>query len=78
MSKAWPTSLAPDRAEEMVDYQLVIGLGESVREKIGRLPFHTTLLVWPLDGVDDPENVYRQLTPRIRELMDRLRGEQAS
>ena len=31
-----------------------------------------------IDTSTSPELVYRQLTPHVRELMDRLRGEQAS
>ncbi len=77
LTRAWPAALATLR-DELGDYQLVVGLSADVRERIGRLPFHTTLLVWPLDAAAGPESVYRQLTPRIRELMERLRGEQAS
>ncbi len=77
LGKAWPTPL-PTLREQLDDYQLVVGIGADAREKIGRVPFHTTVLVWKLDTNAGPEAVYRQLTPRIRELMERLRGEQAS
>jgi hypothetical protein len=42
------------------------------------VPFHTIVLAWELDPAAGPEAVYRELTPRIRDLMERLRGEQAS
>ncbi len=77
LAKAWPTPLTTLR-EQLDDYQLVVGIGADARERIGRVPFHTTVLVWKLDTNAGPEAVYRQLTPRIRELMERLRGEQAS
>ena len=77
LAKAWPTPLSTLH-ELFDDYHIVIGFGREARERVGRLPFHTTMLVWDVDPAADPEVVYRQLTPRIRELMERLRGEQAS
>jgi phosphate transport system protein len=77
LSKSWPTPLST-LVDQLDDYQLVVGLGEGAREKIGKVPFHTTVLVWPLDSSGGPEAVYRQLAPRVRELMELLRGEQAS
>lgn len=77
LGKAWPTPLSTMQ-DQLDDYQLVIGLGEGSRESIGRVPFHTTVLVWPFDTAAGPEQVYRQLAPRVRELMELLRGEQAS
>jgi phosphate transport system protein len=77
LAKAWPTPLSTLR-EQLDDYQLVVGIGADARERIGKVPFHTTVLVWNLDTQAGPEAVYRQLTPRVRELMERLRGEQAS
>ena len=77
MSRAWPTPVATIE-NHLGDYDLIVGLDPTVRERLGRLPFHTTLLIWRLDCQADPESVYRQLSPSIRELMERLRGEQAS
>lgn len=76
LSKAWPTDLKT-RAEQLDDFDLVVCLTQATREKLPRLPFHTTALTWEIDTDNSPELVYRQLTPQIRELMDRLRGEQA-
>ena len=75
--KAWPTPLA-SLSEQMDEFHLVVGLLRDAREHTGRLPFHTTMLVWDIDTSAGPESVYRQITPRIRELMEILRGEQAS
>lgn len=77
LAKAWPTPLS-SLQPQFDDYHLVIGFGKEARERVGKLPFHTTMLTWDVDGNAGPEGVYRQLTPRIRELMERLRGEQAS
>lgn len=77
LGKAWPTSLATLR-DQLDEYHLVIGLGKQVREHIGKVPFHTTVLAWDIDASAGPEAVYRQLTPMVRNLMERLRGDQAS
>ena len=77
LAHAWPTPLSTLR-DQLDDYQLVVGIGKDARERIGKVPFHTVVLVWTLDVQSGPEAVYRQLTPQIRELMERLRGEQAS
>ncbi|MBX3464432.1 MAG: hypothetical protein KF830_14780 [Planctomycetes bacterium] len=77
LSKSWPTPLA-SLQDQLDSYQLVIGLGADARARIGKVPFHTTVLVWPIDDTGGPEAVYRQLAPRVRELMELLRGEQAS
>lgn len=77
LQKAWPTPLSTLQPQ-FDDYHLIIGFGGKAREQIGKVPFHTTVLIWDVDVAAEPEAVYRQLTPRIRELMERLRGEQAS
>ena len=77
LGKAWPTPLSTLH-DQLDEYQLVIGIGTGARERIGRVPFHTTVVEWPIDAPGDPEKVYRQIAPRVRELMELLRGEQAS
>ena len=76
LSKAWPTDLKT-RVEQFDDFDLVVCLNKQTFEHLPRLPFHTTALCWDVDTSNSPELVYREITPRIRELMDRLRGEQA-
>lgn len=77
LSKSWPTALE-SRREQLDQYDLVIALGPDSAKNLPRLPFHTTALQWDLEVNAAPEEIYRQLTPRIRELMEQLRGEQAS
>jgi phosphate transport system protein len=77
LTKAWPTALATLQPQ-FDDYHLIVGLGRDCRAHVGKVPFHTVMMTWDLDPAAEPEVVYRQLTPRIRELMEQLRGEQAS
>ena len=77
LAKAWPTALATLQPQ-FDDYHLIVGLGRDCRTHVGKVPFHTVMLAWDVDAAAEPEVAYRQLTPRIRELMERLRGEQAS
>jgi phosphate transport system protein len=76
LAKAWPTAL-PTLRDQLDDFQVVVGLGQGARESIGRMPFHTTVVVWDIDLGASPEAVYRELTPRVRDLLERLRGDQA-
>ncbi|MEC7725664.1 MAG: PhoU domain-containing protein [Planctomycetota bacterium] len=77
MARAWPVDFDSLR-EELTEFDLIIALEPSLRDSLGRLPFHTNMLTWSIDLGEGPEIVYRQLTPKIRELMELLRGEQAS
>ncbi len=77
LASAWPTPLAT-LTETLADFQFIVGLSPKTREVIGRPPFHTTVLQWDLAGATKPDDVYREVTPRIRDLMERLRGEAAS
>ena len=77
VTRAWPTGIDNGR-EELSEFDLIVGLEPNLRDALGRLPFHTSMLTWSIESADGPESVYRQLTPKIRELMEMLRGEQAS
>jgi phosphate transport system protein len=77
LSKAWPTDFGTMN-EQLESYDLIIGLKSSVQERLPKLPFHTTALMWDIAPTGSPEETYRQMTPLIRDLMQRLRGDQAS
>ncbi|MFP8875072.1 MAG: PhoU domain-containing protein, partial [Myxococcota bacterium] len=64
-----------DVVGQIADYDLVIDLVGGVREHLTKIPFHTTILSWPIEDRTDPEAVYKQLAPRISDLMELLRGE---
>jgi protein-tyrosine-phosphatase len=76
LSKAWPTPLVTLQ-EQLDDFHLVIGLTKDARQQLGKVPFHTTVMAWDIDPTGGPEAVHQELAPRIRELMEKLRGEQA-
>jgi protein-tyrosine-phosphatase len=76
LQKAWPTPLA-SLHPQLDEYQVVVGFGKEARDKVGTVPFHTTMVVWDVPP-GEPEARYRNLTPRVRELLEKLRGEQAS
>jgi phosphate transport system protein len=79
-----PTKLE-ELAEYPTEYHVVVALGLPV-EDVPHIPYHTILQHW--DDLDDPtgasaeefdekvERVVRQLSHNIRELIERLRGEQ--
>lgn len=77
LSSSWPTAINT-LTEQLDQFDLIICLGAGASGKIPKLPFHTTALEWEIDTTGGPESVYRQLTPMVRELMEQLRGEQAS
>jgi phosphate transport system protein len=76
LGAARPTDIAALRGE-LDGFQFVVGLDPAARERLGPLPFHTTLLIWPIEASGGPDEVYRHLCVRLRELMERLRGELA-
>lgn len=84
--------LVPSSLEEvrrrLSDYHVVVGLEEGAADAIGEIPFHTTLVEWPLDPVPSDVDTERQqaaleaaleeLSSRIHDLMVSLRGKGAS
>ena len=58
------------------DYDLIIDLAGGVHKHVRTVPYHTTLLSWPLERRDDPLAVYEQLVPRLSDLMNTLRGDE--
>ena len=75
----------PDFMAEPVHFNVVIGLDEKAREKVGELPYKTVFLNWDLGpcpfGDDDPngmerlEGLYREIAARMRDLMEILVGQ---
>jgi len=62
-------------SDQVSDFDLIIDLAGEAREHITKVPFHSVLLHWDLQERGDPEAVYKQLVPRVRDLMALLRGE---
>ena len=58
------------------DFDIVLDLSSGgFPQQSQRLPFHTTLLTWKLEVEADPAAAYKDLSPRISQLMERLRGD---
>jgi phosphate transport system protein len=76
LGSAWPTPLS-SLLDQLDDFHIVVGLHPETRERLGKVPFHTTVLLWDMGNTDDPEQTYRRLAPLVRSLMEKLRGEQA-
>lgn len=85
-------SLAPKKLDPTVDqlakYHVVVALGKGTASRIEEPPFHTVLLEWDIDSVPGDLDAERstahfdrtleQIKHSIRELMETLRGEEAS
>jgi len=72
-----PTGLASS-LKDLADFHVVIDLKGGLRTKLEGIPFHTVLVRWELTPGDELEPLYGQLSGYIRELMETLRGEDAS
>lgn len=75
MSDADSTSFAEIKLR-IPDFDIVIDLSGDAGKYITRVPFHTTLLTWKLENRKDPAEVYKQLVPRLHELIACIRGEE--
>ena len=69
-----PSSFA-DITGQVADYDLIIDLVGGVRDHIRKVPFHTTVINWPLEDRANPAAVAEQIFPRLSDLMQTLRGE---
>ncbi len=77
----------PDLMAEPKHYHVIVGLDEKSREMVGEVPYKTVFLNWDLGpcpfSQDDPEamarleGIYREITSRLRDLMEILRGPDA-
>jgi phosphate transport system protein len=69
------------------DFHVLVGLDGDVTERIAELPFHTTAVRWDagpqgedaerMQGEEWLTALYRDLSTRVSELMETLRGDQA-
>lgn len=66
-----------DIRTHMDDFEFIVDLDGGVRDHIRKVPFHTTILRWPLEHPSDPEAVHKELVHRLSDLMETLRGEDA-
>ena len=64
-----------DIRDNVEDFDFVIDLDGGVRKHIRKVPFHTTILSWPLTDSAEPKAVHKELVHRLGDLMEILRGE---
>lgn len=73
------TGATPQAFEHVADglakFDIVVDLTGKADDRIRRVPFHTTLLVWNLDRSRGTAGVYEDLVSRLGDLMETLRGE---
>jgi len=82
-----PTLLEPI-PEELAEYHVIVSLGGEVAPHIPEIPFHTIYQEWELgpgpEGPDDEQAderlaaIYKEISCKVRELIEALRGEGAS
>jgi phosphate transport system protein len=80
-----PGSAVPKDGAGIADFDVVVSLEGPVRSYIAEQPFHTLFLNWDVgelpdkidssNAVDAYYPIYRELTVRIGDLVERLRGE---
>ncbi len=83
-----PPRALPAQANGIADYDVVVSLQGPVKSYLPEQPFHTVFLNWDVgdlpggaehtERVDRYYDMYRELTVRIRDLAERLRGEKGA
>lgn len=64
-----------DIRDNVEEFEFVIDLSGGLHKHIRKVPFHTTVLRWPLEDATDPSAVHEELVHRLSDLMEILRGE---
>jgi phosphate transport system protein len=82
LTGAMPRPLGPLQSG-LADFHVVVALGREGEIPVVETPFHTIRLRWAVDpaeleGPDPADELARDLASRIRDLMETLRGPQAS
>ncbi len=84
LAAARPTALADLTPHEVADKHVIVSLQGPVSSYFDSVPFHTTALEWDVGpapetpGDQRSEELYRDLALKIKDLMELLRGEEAS
>jgi hypothetical protein len=79
-----PTSLDDLTRHTLAEQYVIVSLEGQVSSYMTEIPFHTTALDWDLGPVPEAgdkegiENLYRDISLHIKDLMETLRGEEAS
>ncbi len=70
-----PRALTDVTHQELTEKHLVVCLEGEIDDYLDHIPFHTTVQRWELGETPEMEDLYRELAPRIRDLMELMRGE---
>jgi len=81
-----PRTLEPIEGE-LADYHVIVSLTGPVTDYMERVPFHTVALEWDVGAAPDPdaadarerwEEIYRNLSVRLRDLMRVMHGQEVA
>jgi protein-tyrosine-phosphatase len=72
-----PRDISDVTHHELTDQHVLVCLEGTTEDYFDSVPFHTATLEWEQELPADMEGLYRELAPRIRDLMVLLRGEGA-
>lgn len=72
-----PRALSSLTSNDLAEQQVMVCLEGKINDYVDALPFHTAVQEWNLGDVANMEDSYREIAPRIRDLMELLRGEGA-
>ncbi|MCP4288232.1 MAG: hypothetical protein GY792_27980 [Gammaproteobacteria bacterium] len=80
-----PTAIATVTPQKLAEQTVVVSLQGAISNYFPQLPFHTAALEWEIPGIEtgaqnnsDLESLYREIAPRISDLMRIMHGEEAS
>ena len=78
-----PPESLEQRRDDLADFHVIVALVPELRKNISELPFHTTLLDWSTSTSEPAksqplETLHRSLGNEVTELMELLRGSEAS
>ena len=77
---ASPTAIA-DLPAGLAEFDVVVGLGQNAHRHLDETPFHTTIVQWDIsdeEAAPSLESGFAALTLEIRDLMETLRGPNAT
>jgi phosphate transport system protein len=72
-----PRPLADITHQELGGKHLIVCLEGAIGDYLESLPFHTTVQEWDLDDSEEMATLNRELAPRIKDLMELMRGKGA-
>ena len=76
------TNLLESETHQLAKYHVIVGVEDGARDQISRLPYKTVFQDWGGQAPQEMSNealekAYKEITPRVRDLMETLRGEGA-